>query len=68
MQAIRGQDCIGSVNIFKNKLEASLLMDRNLFYTVREQLMRDYDFIRFDIMNEQEITFKIHDKWGRPSC
>ena len=65
---LQEKDCIGSINTFRNFLNGVLLLNKKYYQEMRDLILQMSEALVFDeIKNEADITYKVHDKWGRPN-
>lgn len=67
---MKGRDCVGSINNYKNLfLDGLLLMDRKIFVELSNEMRSRFEELKTieAIEKEQEIAYRVQDKWGRPN-
>ena len=61
------QECIGSINSYRGKLNGFLLLDQRLFQRLElgasDQVFSQYSFE--EIKETHNILYYVNDKWGR---
>ena len=63
---VKGEDCVGSINNYCNRLNGFLLLDSQLFEALRAKATLEFGAEEFQIVeNESDAAYRVHDKWGR---
>jgi hypothetical protein len=62
------RDCVGSINSFRDFLSGVLLMNRSILseFMSNMQSLEELKECQ-EILETSNITYKVHDKWGRPN-
>jgi hypothetical protein len=66
-QILAGEDCIGSINCYKDKLNGVLLMHSLNYQRMYDEFALKIDTLKiFDkITKLDDANYMVHDKWGR---
>ena len=65
IRSMRGQNCIGSVNTFKNSLDGMFLIERTFYEQLKRELKSYYDVSSVKELQENQVGIKIAQKWGQ---
>ncbi len=72
LNIVKGRDCIGSINTFKNMfLDGLLLMERGMVPEFQEKAYSQFneDIKQIEVVeNDESIRNKVQGKWGRPNA
>ncbi|TNV79225.1 hypothetical protein FGO68_gene7356 [Halteria grandinella] len=66
----KGKDCIGSLNRYAQygqpRFDGLLLLTKEVYEELKLEMAQRFDFLGMELLNDSNVTFRIHDKWGRP--
>ena len=59
---------MGSINTFKNFMNGVLLMNKLIYHEFKQNMQSLNELKECEEMKAcADITYKVHDKWGRPN-
>ena len=63
----KGKDGMGSVNHYNGWLDGLLLLTHEMFEKMSIDMREMFQPLAFEKLEGNDITYRIHDKWGRPN-